>query len=97
MDAASDEPRQVTSTEKVLVQLEHLANMPDEDLSSLPVPAPTARLLLAAASQKVPTDHQELDVLLERGARALLQLRSDQAPLLVVVVPTTSPEKEAEA
>lgn len=72
------------STDKVFALVEALQNLDDAELvRTFPIASsPTlARIALATAASKIPTDPAELDGLLDAGIRFLGGLRSDMALL----------------
>lgn len=70
-----------TSTEKVLVLIEHLQNMEDAEitdaLSGVPFSAPMIRGALLLIADQVPLDAGELDAFLDQAGEFILSLRSD--------------------
>lgn len=83
-----------TSTEK-------LAQLRDEFLTTPPSPdADMGELAFRSAlragipmvERMVPEDPSDLDELLERGARMLLELRSDDAPIALAVAVVDEPQ-----
>jgi hypothetical protein len=77
-----------TSTEKVFDMLERLEDFDDEILAqTLPVPPSVARMAIAAAGARVPTDPAVLDDWAIRVAVFCLELRSDDAPPYSILQP----------
>jgi hypothetical protein len=70
----------VNSTEKLLLFLEQLDERPDSELAQIvPVPPSIARMAIAAASGRVPHDHEQLDEWALQAAQFCLAARSDSA------------------
>jgi hypothetical protein len=70
-----------TSTEKLLDFIDLLSDHDDDELAQMfPVPPGIARMALAAASARIPTDPAMLDEWALAAAAWCLQHRSDEAP-----------------
>lgn len=74
------------STEKLIAFLEQLDERPDSELAQiLPVPVSIARMAIAAASARVPTDATQLDEWALAAAQFCLGIRGDDAPPVELV------------
>lgn len=82
------------STEKLLAFIEQLEDRDDAELQQIaPVPPSIARMALAAASSRVPSDAGMLDDWAEQAARFCLSMRSDDALALDVIAPSIFTEE----
>ncbi|MFL5910774.1 MAG: hypothetical protein ACJ768_09440 [Gaiellaceae bacterium] len=74
-----------SSTDKLYDLLEQLDALDDDVLAEqLPVPPMVARMAIAAASARVPSDPALLDEWALKGAMFCLGFRSDDAPQFIV-------------